>query len=94
MRSDLMKRGLERAPHRSLYKAMGYTDEEIAQPLIGVAIPTTRSFRACSPERDREGGKGRIAYAGGRRWNSASSASATVSPCTSRHEVFRLPAAS
>jgi dihydroxy-acid dehydratase len=31
-----MKKGLERAPHRSLFKAMGYTDEEIAQPLIGV----------------------------------------------------------
>lgn len=36
MRSDLMKRGLERAPHRSLFKAMGYTDEEIARPLVGV----------------------------------------------------------
>ena len=36
MRSDLMKKGLERAPHRSLFKAMGYTDEEIARPLIGV----------------------------------------------------------
>ena len=36
MRSDLMKKGLERAPHRSLFKAMGYTDEEIALPLIGV----------------------------------------------------------
>jgi len=36
MRSDLMKRGTERAPHRSLFKAMGYTDEEIARPLIGV----------------------------------------------------------
>ena len=36
MRSDLMKKGLERAPHRSLFKAMGYTDREIAQPLIGV----------------------------------------------------------
>jgi len=36
MRSDLMKKGLERAPHRSLLKAMGYTDEEIARPLIGV----------------------------------------------------------
>ena len=33
MRSDLMKKGLERAPHRSLFKAMGYTDEEIARPL-------------------------------------------------------------
>jgi len=37
MRSDLMKKGLERAPHRSLCKAMGYTAEELAQPLIGVA---------------------------------------------------------
>ncbi|HOR31558.1 MAG TPA: dihydroxy-acid dehydratase, partial [Syntrophales bacterium] len=33
---DLMKKGVERAPHRSLFKAMGYTDEEIARPLIGV----------------------------------------------------------
>ncbi len=37
MRSDRMKKGLERAPHRSLFKAMGYTDEEIQGPLIGVA---------------------------------------------------------
>ncbi|HLA27623.1 MAG TPA: dihydroxy-acid dehydratase [Syntrophales bacterium] len=36
MRSDAMKKGIERAPHRSLFKAMGYTDEEIARPLIGV----------------------------------------------------------
>ena len=36
MRSDLMKQGYERAPHRSLFKAMGYTDEEIARPMIGV----------------------------------------------------------
>ena len=37
MRSDLMKKGLERAPHRSLFKAMGYTDEEISRPIIGIA---------------------------------------------------------
>lgn len=36
MRSDQMKKGLERAPHRSLFKAMGYTDEELSRPLIGV----------------------------------------------------------
>ncbi|MBN1614911.1 MAG: dihydroxy-acid dehydratase, partial [Deltaproteobacteria bacterium] len=36
MRSDLMKKGLERAPHRGLFKAMGYTDEELARPMIGV----------------------------------------------------------
>ena len=36
MRSDNMKKGIEKAPHRSLFKAMGYTDEEISRPLIGV----------------------------------------------------------
>ena len=36
MRSDAMKKGLERAPHRSLFKAMGYTNEEINQPLVGI----------------------------------------------------------
>lgn len=37
MRSDAMKKGIERAPHRSLFKAMGYTNEEIARPLVGIA---------------------------------------------------------
>jgi dihydroxy-acid dehydratase len=37
MRSDLMKKGIEKAPHRSLFKAMGYTDLEISRPLIGIA---------------------------------------------------------
>jgi dihydroxy-acid dehydratase len=37
MRSDMAKTGIERAPHRSLFKAMGYTDEELRRPLIGIA---------------------------------------------------------
>jgi len=37
MRSDVMKQGLDRAPHRSLFKAMGYTDEELQKPIIGIA---------------------------------------------------------
>jgi dihydroxy-acid dehydratase len=37
MKSDLVKKGVERAPHRSLFKAMGYTDAEINRPLIGIA---------------------------------------------------------
>ena len=36
MRSDSVKIGFARAPHRSLFKAMGFTDAELAQPLIGV----------------------------------------------------------
>lgn len=32
----MVKKGIEKAPHRSLFKAMGYTDEELRRPLIGV----------------------------------------------------------
>ena len=37
MQSDKIKKGIERAPHRSLLKASGYTDEELRRPLIGIA---------------------------------------------------------
>ncbi|MBF0226500.1 MAG: dihydroxy-acid dehydratase [Desulfobacterales bacterium] len=37
MRSKIIKEGIERAPHRSLLKSMGYTDAEIKRPLIGIA---------------------------------------------------------
>lgn len=37
MKSDSVKSGIERAPHRSLFKAMGYTDEELRRPLVGIA---------------------------------------------------------
>lgn len=36
MKSNVVKVGAERVPNRSLFKAMGYTDEEIERPLIGV----------------------------------------------------------
>jgi len=36
LRSDLAKKGITKAPHRSLFKAMGLTDEEINRPLIGI----------------------------------------------------------
>ena len=36
MRSDVVRRGPERAPHRSLLRALGCTDWEIEQPYIGV----------------------------------------------------------
>ncbi len=39
MRSDQMKSGVEKAPHRSLFKAIGYTDEELKRPIIGVVNP-------------------------------------------------------
>jgi len=36
-RSDLMTKGPERAPHRSLLRAEGFTDWEIDRPIIGIA---------------------------------------------------------
>lgn len=37
MKSDSVKSGVERSPHRALFKAMGYTDEELRRPLVGIA---------------------------------------------------------
>jgi len=36
MRSEEIKKGIERAPHRSLLKALGVDDEELNRPFIGV----------------------------------------------------------
>ena len=35
MRSDVIKKGVARAPQRSLLKALGITDEEMSKPFIG-----------------------------------------------------------
>ena len=36
MRSDNVKKGVQQAPHRSLFNALGYTKEELDRPLIGI----------------------------------------------------------
>ncbi len=36
MRSDVTKKGIERAPHRSLMHALGLGDKEIRQPFVGI----------------------------------------------------------
>ena len=36
-RSDNLKTGVARAPHRSLLKALGFVDEEMGRPVIGIA---------------------------------------------------------
>ncbi|QTQ11442.1 dihydroxy-acid dehydratase [Treponema parvum] len=36
MKSENATKGVARAPHRSLFYAMGYTDEELSRPLVGV----------------------------------------------------------
>lgn len=37
MKSDSLKKGVERAPHRALLKSCGYTQAEIERPLVGIA---------------------------------------------------------
>ncbi|NTW36812.1 MAG: dihydroxy-acid dehydratase, partial [Syntrophobacteraceae bacterium] len=66
MRSDAMKSGVEKAPHRSLLKAMGYTQAELERPLIGVA----NSFNEIIPghihlDKIAEAVKAGIRHAGG-----------------------------
>ena len=36
MQSDSVKTGFDKAPHRSLFYALGLTDEELRKPLIAV----------------------------------------------------------
>ena len=36
MRSDILRNDPERAPHRSLLRALGFSDREMAQPMIGI----------------------------------------------------------
>ena len=36
MRSDNVKKGMQQAPHRSLFNALGFTDEEMQKPMIGI----------------------------------------------------------
>ena len=46
LRSDAVKVGVARAPHRSLLKADGLTDEEMKKPLVAVFNSATTLFRA------------------------------------------------
>ena len=36
MKSDAVKKGLQQAPHRSLFNALGMTEEEMEKPLVGI----------------------------------------------------------
>lgn len=36
MRSDNVKKGMQQAPHRSLFNALGFTQEEMDRPLVGI----------------------------------------------------------
>ena len=47
MRSDSVKNGIQQAPHRSLFNALGYTEEERKRPMIGIVS----SYNEIVPDR-------------------------------------------
>lgn len=60
MRSDTVKKGMERTPHRALLKSVGVTDSDLAKPFIGIAnawndiVPGHKHLRELA-EKVREG---------------------------------------
>ena len=81
MRSDNVTKGVERAPNRSLFYALGYTKEELERPLIGVVC----SYNEIVPGHmnlDKSPRPSRRASAppAARRWSSPPSPCATASP--------------
>ena len=44
MRSDSVKTGTQQAPHRSLFNALGYTEEERKRPMIGIVMRLYRGI--------------------------------------------------
>jgi dihydroxy-acid dehydratase len=66
MRSDVVKLGIERAPHRSLFHALGCTAEELKKPLIGIINSFNEIIPGhCHLKTIAESVKGGIRSAGG-----------------------------
>ena len=66
MKSDAVKKGIQQAPHRSLFNALGLTEEEMKRPLIGIV----NSYNAIVPghmnlDKITEAVKMGVAMAGG-----------------------------
>ena len=45
MRSDAVTKGMQQAPHRSLFHALGLTEEEMNRPWWALSALIMRSFR-------------------------------------------------
>ena len=81
LHSATLTQGRNRAAARSYLKAIGFTDEDLKKPIIGVANTWTETMPCNYNLRDlavkvKEG----IRAAGGRPWSSTPSPSATASP--------------
>ena len=81
MRSDNVKCGMQQAPHRSLFNALGFTEEEMKKPMVGIVS----SYNEIVPghmnlDKIVNAVKMGVAEAGASRWYFRPSRSATVSP--------------
>ena len=45
MNSDRVMKGLQQAPHRSLFNALGFTEEERNKPLIGIVSSLSSQYQ-------------------------------------------------
>ena len=52
MKSDNVKKGMQQAPHRSLFNALGFTEEEMNKPMVGIVS----SYNEIVPGWRRAGG--------------------------------------
>ena len=50
MRSDAVKKGMQQAPHRSLFNALGLTEEEMNRPLVGTGTYESGQNRSGSED--------------------------------------------
>jgi len=52
LRSHTITQGRDRAPARSMYKAIGFTDEDLRKPIIGIANTWTETMNCNYKLRD------------------------------------------
>ena len=55
LRSNEVTEGVEKAPHRAMFRAMGYDDEDLSSPMVGVANPAA-DITPCNVHLDDVGG--------------------------------------
>ena len=53
MKSDNCRKGMQQAPHRSLFNALGFTEEEMKKPMVGIVS----SYNEIVPGHIRKGAK-------------------------------------
>ncbi len=86
LHSYTITQGRDRAPARAFLKAIGFTDEDLKKPIIGIAntwigtMPCNFKLRELAVRMSRAA----FAQPAARRWSSTPSPSATASPWAPR----------